>query len=381
MTNEPPLPLYLDHASSTPVDPAVIDVVVHYMSVAFGNAGSRTHRYGVEAAKAVRNAREQIAAVVAADWDAVLFTSGATESNNLALHGLAGEALKRGKRHVISSAIEHKSVLEPLERLQLAGFEVTLLPPNSSGSVCSREFADALRADTWLVSMMHANNETGVIQPIDEICEILTDHAAALHVDAAQTFGKVIKPLQHPRIDLISASGHKIYGPKGIGALIVRASERTSELQPLMVGGGQEKKLRPGTLPVSQCAGFGKAAELALAEQTERAEKCLAFKARLLEELSPLGITINGDPRHSLSNIVNLSIANIDSEALMIALRNVVAISNGAACTSTSYQASHVLSAMGMSDELARCATRWSWSHRTPEPNWDEIRGAINRLM
>ncbi len=381
MTNQTPAPVYLDYAASTPVHPAVIDVVVHYMGVAFGNAGSRTHRYGNEAAKAVRQAREQIAQVVTTDWDSVLFTSGATESNNLALRGLADEAKKDGKRHVISTAIEHKSVLEPLEQLQNAGFEITLLSPDSSGAISAEAVYAALRSDTWLVSIMHANNETGVIQPIEDICSVLTDHPAALHIDAAQTFGKLITPLRHPRLDLISASGHKIYGPKGIGALIVRNLERTNGLRPLMVGGGQERKLRPGTLPVSQCAGFGKAAELALLEEEDRRKTCLGFKSRLLDELSPLGITINGDPHKSLPNIINLSIANIDSEALMIALRDLVAISNGAACTSTSYEASHVLRAMSLSDEAASCSTRWSWSHNTPDPDWAEIRRIITRLI
>ena len=380
MTNETTLPIYLDHAASTPVDPAVIDVVVHYMGVAFGNAGSRTHRYGSDAARAVRHAREQIAAVVATDWDAVLFTSGATESNNLALHGLAEEALKNGKRHVISSAIEHKAVLEPLERLQNAGFEVTLLSPDSTGAVRRDDFVNALRSDTWLVSIMHANNETGVIQPIEEFCELLAAHPAVFHVDAAQTFGKVIAPLRNPRIDLISASGHKIYGPKGIGALIVRNGERTSELRPLMVGGGQEKKLRPGTLPVSQCAGFGKATELALENHEKRAAACKAFKHQLLRELSPLEITVNGALESSLPNIINISFSGIDSEAVMIALRDLVAISNGAACTSSNYESSHVLRAMGQSEEIASTATRWSWSHDTPSPNWTEVRAAISRL-
>jgi cysteine desulfurase len=381
MTNQTTAPVYLDYAASTPAHPAVIDVVVHYMGVAFGNAGSRTHRFGNEAAKAVRQAREQIAQVVATDWDSVLFTSGATESNNLALRGLADEAKKHGRRHVISTAIEHKSVLEPLEQLQNAGFEITLLSPDASGVISAEAIGAALRSDTWLVSIMHANNETGVIQPIEDICSVLTDHPAALHVDAAQTFGKLIAPLRHPRIDLISASGHKIYGPKGIGALIVRNLERTSGLRPLMVGGGQERKLRPGTLPVSQCAGFGKAAELALLEEDERRDNCLRFKSRLIDELSPLGITINGDPDKSLPNIINLSIANIDSDALMIALRDLVAISNGAACTSTSYEASHVLKAMGFPDETAACATRWSWGHRTEEPDWTLIRKTISKLL
>ena len=381
MTNEPTLPVYLDHAASTPVDPAVIDVVVHYMGVAFGNAGSRTHRYGSDAARAVRHAREQIAAVVATDWDAVLFTSGATESNNLALHGLAEEALKDGKRHVISSAIEHKAVLEPLERLQNAGFEVTLLSPDSSGSVRGEDFVNALRSDTWLVSIMHANNETGALQPIEEICELLAAHPALFHVDAAQTFGKVIAPLRNPRIDLISASGHKIYGPKGIGALIVRNAERTSELRPLMVGGGQEKKLRPGTLPVSQCAGFGKAAELALENHEKRAAACKAFKHQLLRELSPLEITVNGDLESSLPNIINISFSGIDSEAVMIALRDLVAISNGAACTSSNYESSHVLRAMGQSEKIASTATRWSWSHEIPSLDWACIRATIRSLL
>ena len=266
----PDRPVYLDCAATTPIDPRVRDVVLHYMDVEFGNAGSRTHIFGQEAAKGVQTAREQVAAVADARPEEVIFTSGATEANNLAILGLAEYGEKEGKRHIISTQIEHKAVLEPLQRLADRGFQVDLVAPSPDGYVSAEEIEKRLRSDTLLVSVMHVNNETGVIQPINDIAHLLNGHSAIFHVDAAQGFGKDIERLQNQRIDLLSASAHKLYAPKGIGALIARNHNSVRrKLSPLFVGGGQERGLRPGTLPVHLIAGFGSACELALSNLAE----------------------------------------------------------------------------------------------------------------
>ena len=249
---------YLDCNATTPVEPRVRDLVIQYMETEFGNAGSRTHEFGARAKQASQKARDQVAVLVGAKPDEVVFTSGATEANNLALLGLAEYGRREGRRHIISTAIEHKSVLEPLERLGRGGFDVTLIAPEPGGWVLPEKVASALRPDTLLVSAMHVNNETGVVQPLTEIALGLARHPAFLHVDAAQGCGKELLALRDPRIDLISISGHKLYAPKGIGALVTRRRgfERIP-LEPLMVGGGQERGLRPGTLPVHLAVGLG----------------------------------------------------------------------------------------------------------------------------
>jgi cysteine desulfurase len=346
----------------------------------FGNAGSRTHRYGTEAAQAVRRAREQVASVVGLEWDTVIFTSGATESNNLAILGLAEAAETVGRKHIVSTQIEHKAVLEPLDVLVARGFEVTLLPPTSTGAIDPAAVKAALRPDTALVSVMHVNNETGVVQPLDAIAATLQGHPAVFHTDAAQGYGKDLQPLRNNRIDLISVSAHKIFGPKGIGALIVRPTERVQGLTPLLFGGGQERGMRPGTLAVPLIIGFGVAATAAMRDHALRRARCAAFRSRLLDELSPLGITIHGDATITLPNTLNFSYQDIDSEAVMLALRDCVAISNGSACTSSSYALSHVLTAMQLPAATVNAATRWSWCHFTAEPAWRAITQALRRI-
>ena len=244
------LPIYLDCNATTPLDPEVRDILLHFLNTEFGNEGSRTHEYGARAKQAVQKARDQVAAVVAAKRDEVIFTSGATESNNLAILGLQQAGEGQGKKHIITTAIEHKAVLEPFDALERAGFEVTRVGVGADGSVDPEAIRAALRSDTLLVSVMHVNNETGIRQPLDSIADILKNHPAYFHADAAQGFGKDLEPLRNPRIDLISISGHKIYAPKGIGALVMRRRgyERVS-LQPLVYGGGEERGLRPGTVP------------------------------------------------------------------------------------------------------------------------------------
>lgn len=375
-------PVYLDCAATTPVEPEVMEILRHFLEVEYGNEGSRTHEFGARAKQAVQQARNQIANVLNCRREEVIFTSGATESNNLAILGLAEHGLTAGKKHVISSAIEHKAVLEPLEYLEKRGFEVELLKPNSGGWIDPDDLRDSLRPDTLLVSLMHANNETGIIQPLESYIEILKDQDTFLHVDAAQTFGKLIEPLQNPRIDLMSISGHKIYGPKGIGALIARKrGYRKTPLTPLLYGGGQERGLRPGTLPVHLIAALGKAAELALQKHKHREGKCREFRDDLLSALKDLHPVITGDQDRALAHIINLRIEGVNSEAALLALKDTVAASNGSACTSASYTPSHVLLAMGFTETQATEALRFSWSHLTDEVDWNRVKNALSDLV
>lgn len=378
-----PRPVYLDCNATTPVDPGIQEEVLRYMTEEFGNAGSRTHSYGHVAKERVNLARQQIAEVVDAQLDEVIFTSGATESNNLAILGLAAHAEKTGRRHIISTQIEHKAVLEPLRALATKGFDVTLLPPTSGGWVEPEDVVRALRPDTLLVSVMSVNNETGVIQPLDEIAAELAfaDHHAFLHVDAAQSFGKIIEPLRNPRIDLQSISGHKIYAPKGIGALVTRRRGYSRPpLRPIMYGGGQERGLRPGTLPVPLIAGLGQAAASALRDHHMRASRCADIKRQLIDALAPLDITLNGEPARVVPHAINFSVPGIDAEAAVIALKDVAAVSNGSACTSHNYEASHVLTAMDLPADQIAGALRFSWCHLTPATDWSHVADRLTEL-
>jgi cysteine desulfurase len=293
------IPVYLDCAATTPLDPRVREAMLPFLDAEFGNSGSRTHDWGRRARSAVEQARDRIAQVVASSRGDVIFTSGATEASNLAIIGLASGA--SGHRHIISTSIEHHSVLEPIAALARRGVPTTFVQPGSDGAVDPASVAAALRPDTLLVSVMHVNNETGVMQPIGEIADALAGSSAYLHVDAAQSFGRVMEPLRHPRIDLISVSAHKINGPKGIGALVMRRrNSQRPPLQPLMFGGGQERGLRPGTMPVQLAVGFGAAAELAISELDVRASRCSAFRNALLRGLAPLEAVVNGVVRNSV---------------------------------------------------------------------------------
>ncbi|MEO7653670.1 MAG: aminotransferase class V-fold PLP-dependent enzyme, partial [Bryobacteraceae bacterium] len=371
-------PVYLDCAATAPLDPRVRDVLLRHLEPDFGNAGSRTHEFGRRARAAVEQGRQQVATVVAASRGEVIFTSGATESNNLAIAGLEAHGRDTGKLHVVTTSIEHHAVLGPLEALENRGFEVTRIAPEPSGRVNARAVYDAVRADTLLISVMHVNNETGIRQPVEAIADLLADHPAYFHVDAAQSFGKEVEALQHQRIDLISVSGHKIHGPQGVGGLIARRRGRTRPpLKPLLHGGGQEFGFRSGTLPVPLIAAFGAAAEFALAESAERRKICLVFRQRLLLGLAPLSPVINGSLAHASPHIVNLSIPDMDAETVMEAWHDAVAVSNGAACSSQLYTCSHVLSAMRLPEERMAGALRLSWSHLTPEPDWAGMVQAI----
>lgn len=373
---------YLDMAATTPTDPRVAERVLEFMVREFGNAGSRTHVFGADAQAAVNSARAQIAATIKVDASDVIFTSGATEADNLAILGLAPEGEQLGKRHIVSTAIEHKAVLEPLDHLRSLGFEVTLVKPDVHGHIDAQDILNAVRPDTLLVSVMHANNETGAIQPIEMIADGLRGQSAFFHVDAAQTFGRLNSVLAHPRIDLISMSGHKVYAPKGIGALIMKRREgRRAPLKPLMFGGGQERSLRPGTLPVPLIVGFGFAAKLADHECEIRRKRCADLRSDALTALKPLNPYVHGDEdRGVLPHILSVSIDGIDSEAVMVATKDIVAISNGSACTSASYEPSHVLKAMGVDANVLTGTVRLSWSHSTEAPPWDDFVARLSDL-
>jgi len=375
-------PVYLDCNATTPLDPEVRDILFRFLTEEYGNEGSRTHEYGARAKQAVQKARDQVAAVAGAKREEVVFTSGATESNNLAILGLARYGKEAGRTHLITSSIEHKAVVEPIEALEEQGFAVTRLRSDRSGRIDPAELADALRSETLLVSLMQANNETGIRQPLEEVCEVLRDHSAFFHTDAAQGFGKDIEALKNPRIDLISISGHKLFAPKGIGALILR--RRGYERPPvrsLFYGGGQERGIRPGTLPVALIAALGKAAEVAVRDKAKRAKQCGVIREKALKAFKTLAPSITGDQDWSMNHVINLSFGDLDSEALMVGLKDLIAISNGSACTSSSYTPSHVLKAMGMSDDEANRCIRMSWCHLTPEVDWDSVVTRIQAML
>lgn len=374
-------PIYLDCNATTPLDPKVREVLFHYLTEEFGNEGSRTHEYGSRAKQAVQKARDQVGEVVGAKRYEVIFTSGATESNNLAILGLAAHGHETGKKHLIGTRIEHKAVIEPLEEMEKRGFEVTWLSCDDQGRVSVEELAEALRPDTLLVSIMAANNETGVRQPLAEICAVLDGHEAYFHTDAAQAFGKELEPLRNDRIDLISVSGHKVYAPKGVGALVTRRrGYDRPPLKSLFHGGGQERGLRPGTLPVALIAALGMAAETAVKDNEKRRKHCRKLKDAALKAFASLSPRLHGRPEETMDHVLNLAFPGLDSEALIVTLKDLVAISNGSACTSSSYTPSHVIKAMGYGDDEANEAIRLSWCHLTPEVDWDGLAERIKEL-
>jgi cysteine desulfurase len=374
-------PVYLDYNATTPMDPRVFEAMLPYHLTEFGNAGSQTHIYGQKARRAVDRARGQVAEILGGNAQDIIFTSGATESNNVALLGLMRHGVDIDRKHILASAIEHKAVLEPLGRLREFGFEVELVPVTTGGFVEPEAVRARLRPDTLVVSVMHANNETGVLQPVVEISELLAETKTLFHVDGAQTYGKEVESLRCLKCDFIAISGHKIYGPKGIGAL--RVSSRVSQrklLSPLMAGGGQEMGLRPGTLPVPLVVGLGAAAELARNEYRERRAQAERLKRKFLGELAAVEHRINGDLTRMQSHVVNVSFPGVDSEALMLALRSEIAISNGAACTSSGHFPSHVLRSMGLAEDRLASAVRFSWGPGVKEIPHDALLKAVSRL-
>jgi cysteine desulfurase len=374
--------IYLDCNATTPIEKEVNERIAHFLVEDFGNEGSHTHEHGMRARKAVEEARDEIGKVLSVTRNEIIFTSGATESNNLAILGLKEFGLKNNKKHIISSVIEHKAVLEPLEELKKEGFEIDLIPCEQDGRIDRNKITKKVRPDTLLVSLMHVNNETGIKQPIQELCESLKDKDCFFHIDAAQGFGKDIETLRNKRIDLISISGHKIYGPKGIGALITKLRNfEKPPLKPLFFGGGQEHKLRPGTLPVHLIAGLGETAKIALRDIKKRKELNNKIFDQVKELINAIDGKINGDPKHLLGNCINFSIPKVDAEAFMLSTKDLIAVSNGSACTSTTYEPSHVIKAITEDKDRIRGAIRISWCHLTREKiPIAEIKKRLNNL-
>lgn len=358
-----PTPIYLDYAATTPVDARVIQCMVAHMSVDgdFGNPASRSHAFGWQAEEAVEAARVQIAEAINADPREIIWTSGATESDNLALKGAAFGA---SRRHLITSSIEHKAILDCCGFLQQQGFEVTYLPPDAWGRTSSEQVREALRDDTLMVSIMHVNNELGTVNDLRSIGEVCRANGVLFHTDAAQGFGKLPVDVEAMCIDLLSLSAHKIYGPKGIGALYVRRSQGL-QLAPQMHGGGHEMGMRSGTLPAQQIVGLGAAAELMIEHMDAERAHLAELRQRFLSHLGQIPDSIvHTHPEDHIPGIVNVGIAGVDGETLLLALSG-LAVSSGSACTSASVEPSHVLRGLGIADDLAHASLRFSFGRFT----------------
>lgn len=364
-------PIYLDYSATTPVDERVADKMCHYLTIQgnFGNPASRSHKYGWDAEKAVEEARADVAALINADAKEIVWTSGATESDNLAIKGAAHFYSKRGK-HIITSKTEHKAVLDSCRQLEREGFEVTYLDPDENGMIDLARVEAAIRDDTILVSIMHVNNEIGVIQDISAIGELCRSKKIIFHVDAAQSAGKVVIDMQNMKVDLLSLSAHKMYGPKGIGILYVRRKPRV-RIEAQMHGGGHERGMRSGTLPVHQIVGMGEACKIAKAEMATENERIHALRDRLLKGFEGMEeIYVNGDLDHRVPQNLNLSFNYVEGESLLMAIED-LAVSSGSACTSASLEPSYVLRAIGRNDELAHSSIRFSLGRYTSEEDVD----------
>lgn len=378
------LPIYLDYSATTPVDPRVAEKMMQHLTQdgTFGNPASRSHRFGWQAEEAVDVARNQIAELVGADPREIVFTSGATESDNLAIKGVAGFYQQKGK-HIITCVTEHKAVLDTCHQLEQEGFEVTYLTPQRNGLIALQQLADALREDTILVSIMHVNNEIGVVQDIVAIGELCRARGVLYHVDATQSVGKLPLDLSQLPVDLMSFSAHKVYGPKGIGALYVRRQPKV-HLDAQIHGGGHERGMRSGTLPVHQIVGMGEAYRIAQEEMHSEMARLRTLRDRLWNGIQQIEeVYFNGDSENSAPGILNVSFNYVDGESLIMALKD-LAVSSGSACTSASLEPSYVLRALGLSDELAHSSIRFSLGRFTTEEEIDYaialIAKAIGRL-
>ena len=366
-------PIYLDYAATTPVDPRVVEKMTECLSMEgnFGNPASRSHSYGWQAEQAVETARKQVADLINADPREIVWTSGATESDNLAIKGAAHFYGKKGK-HIITSKVEHKAVLDTCRQLEREGYEVTYLDPQANGIVTADQVKGAIREDTIVVSIMHVNNEIGTINDIAAIGELTRENKIIFHVDAAQSAGKIDIDMQTMKVDLLSLSAHKVYGPKGMGALYVRRKPRI-RLEAQMHGGGHERGMRSGTLPTHQIVGMGEAFRIAKEEMVEENQRLLTLRQRLWDGLVGLEeVHINGDPELRVSGNLNVSLAFVEGESLLMALKD-VAVSSGSACTSASLEPSYVLRALGLADELAHSSIRFAIGRFTTEEEVDRV--------
>lgn len=360
--------VYLDYNSSAPIDERVLNAMIDVYRNSIGNADSRTHNHGENAREVVERARGQVASLLKVTPGEIFFTSGATESNNIAIQGLQEYADKTGKNHIITSSIEHKAILETVKAMEKKGFRVDIVSPDLSGRVNADEVFSLIGEDTLLVSIMHVNNETGIIQPIEEIGETLSEQGILFHVDATQSCGKLVDEIKNIKYNMLSFSAHKLQGPQGIGVLVLRkAGYKLPPVKSIFYGGQQEHGIRPGTIPVALVAGCGKACEIAEQEHKLNAEKNKVLKdtlIRILQE-SSLDYKLNGNQDYCVANTANICFPGVISEALMISSKQFCSVSNGSACTSKSYAPSYVLTAMGVPTEDIECSLRISWGADT----------------
>lgn len=373
--------VYLDYNASAPIDQRVLDEMILTYQNKVGNADSRTHFFGEEARSVVENARKQVASLLGISSNEVFFTSGATESNNIALQGLKEYAEKTGKKHIITTSIEHKSILETAKYMELNGYEVDFIDPNESGQISIEEVLEKLRKDTLLVSIMHVNNETGVIQPVLELGEEIQKRGILFHIDATQSCGKLVEEIRNLKYDMLSFSAHKLMGPQGVGALILkRKLYKRPPIKGIMYGGQQEQGIRPGTIPVALVVGCGKACEIAEHEYKENERHSLQIKEAILFVLEESGLKyqINGNQDVCVSSTLNIAIDGVSSEALMISSKQYCGISNGSACTSSNYSPSYVLAAMGLDGSRIEASLRLSWG---PNSDLNEVIDNFKKLL
>lgn len=359
--------VYLDYNASSPVDERVLERMIEVYRLHFGNADSRTHVFGTDAKEIVSTSRKSIASILGVDSTDLFFTSGSTESNNMAILGLLEYAQTSGRNHFITTAIEHKSVLEAMKFLQSHGCTVDFVAPDVSGRIKANQILDLVTDKTLLVSVMHVNSETGIIQPIEEIGDALAGTSTYFHIDATQGFGKFNDSLRCTKYDMMSLTAHKLGGPQGIGALILKRGRnyKRPPVKPLMYGGQQERGYRPGTTPVALVAGFALAAELCDEEALEHLSTCAKIKESFLSAVSGLDYAINGDPKYCIPSTINISFKGVDAEGIFLATKDDYAFSNGSACNSGSHAPSYVLEAMGLSESRINEAIRISWNYMT----------------
>jgi len=374
------LPIYMDNHATTRVDPRVVEAMLPYFTEVYGNAASRSHSYGWNAEKVVDAARDQVGALIGASGREIVWTSGATESDNLAIKG-AAEFYKDRGRHIITSAIEHKAVLDSCKRLEREGFEVTYLPVGTDGLVTAESVRAAMTDKTILVSIMLANNEIGTVNPVEEIGAVVKEKGALFHIDAVQGTGKIPFDVEKAKADLVSLTAHKMYGPKGVGALYVRRKPRV-RLTAMIDGGGHARGMRSGTLNVPGIVGFGKAAELALAEMPEESARILAMRERLRKGIQARisDTFVNGSMEHRLPGNLNISFAYVEGEAMLMALKD-VAVSSGAACTSASLEPSYVLRALGVEEEMAHTSIRFGIGRFNTDEEVDYVIDLVSRKV
>jgi cysteine desulfurase len=371
-------PIYMDYNATTPLDPRVLEAMMPYLTTKFGNAASRSHQFGWDAEAAVDKAREQVAALIGASEKEIVWTSGSTESNNLAIKGAADMYKDKGM-HIITAVHEHKAVLDPCKRLQKEGFQVTWLEPDKDGVIYAHQVKAAMRPDTILVSIMWANNEIGTINEIEEIGKLCKERDVIFHTDATQAVGKIPTDVEKAGVDLLSASGHKMYGPKGVGFLYVRRRKPRVRLTPILDGGGHERGMRSGTLNVPGIVGMGAAAEIAQNEMAEESRRLGALRDKLESAiLAALPYSyVNGNVERRLSHTSNMSFAYVEGESMMMAIKE-IAVSSGSACTSASLEPSYVLKSLGLGDELAHSSIRFSMGRFTTEAEVDFV---INKVI